>query len=262
MILNNIVNKTIERVEDLKKQNSLENIEELALSLDINNNFPFEKALSSSGMSYICEIKKASPSKGDIVLEEDFNPIKFAKEYEFGGASAISILTEPFFFKGSNDYVKEVASNVDLPILRKDFVVDEYMIYEAKAIGANAILLICSILDENTLKDYIDLAHSLGLSVLVEAHDENELKIAIGSGARIIGVNNRNLKDFTVDFNNAINLRKSIPENILFVSESGVKTKEDIDLLKQNDVGAVLIGEFLMKSADKAKMINYLDGKL
>lgn len=261
MILDKITEKTRERVEDLKKETSLDEIKEKALSCEINNDFPFEKALKKDGMSYICEIKKASPSKGDIVLEDGFDEIRIAREYESGGASAISILTEPFFFKGNNQYVKNVSSTVDIPILRKDFVVDEYMIYEAKTIGASAILLICSILDSKTLKSYLDLAHSLGLSALVEAHDGDEVKTAIESGARIIGVNNRNLKDFTVDFSNAINLRKEVPEDVIFVSESGVKTKEDIDLLKENNVYAVLIGEFFMKSEDKAKMINYLDGK-
>lgn len=213
-------------------------------------------------MSFISEIKKASPSKGDIVSDDQFNYIEIAKDYEKAGASAISILTEPYFFKGNNDYIREVSKTVSLPLLRKDFVVDEYMIYEAKVIGASAVLLICSILDEETLKNYIKLADSLGLSALVEAHDGDEVKMALNAGARIIGVNNRNLKNFVVDFNNAINLRKIVPKDIIFVSESGVKTKEDIDLLKSHDVDAVLIGESLMKSDNKAQMIDYLDGKL
>lgn len=260
MILDEIIAKTYVRVKQLKTEVHLEDIKKEALSLENNNEYLFEKVLRDKNISYICEIKKASPSKGYIVPEDNFDEVKFAKEYENGGASAISILTEPYFFKGSNEYLYNVSQNVNIPILRKDFIVDEYMIYESKIIGANAILLICSILDKETLKKYIDLAYSLGLSVLVEAHDENEIKIAIESGARIIGVNNRNLKTFEVNFNNALNLRKKVPKDIIFVSESGIKTKEDIDLLKDNNVDAVLIGEFLMKSQNKAKMIKYLDG--
>ena len=260
MILDEIIAKTYVRVKQLKTEVHLEDIKKEALSLENNNEYLFEKVLRDKNISYICEIKKASPSKGYIVPEDNFDEVKFAKEYENGGASAISILTEPYFFKGSNEYLYNVSQNVNIPILRKDFIVDEYMIYESKIIGANAILLICSILDKETLKKYIDLAYFLGLSVLVEAHDENEIKIAIESGARIIGVNNRNLKTFEVNFNNALNLRKKVPKDIIFVSESGIKTKEDIDLLKDNNVDAVLIGEFLMKSQNKAKMIKYLDG--
>lgn len=260
MILDDITNKTSERLKKLKSELSLEYIKKKALSLEIKDTFSFENSLKENSLSYICEIKKASPSKGNIVSEENFDVIKIAKEYEVGGASAISILTEPYFFKGNNGYLTEVSKNVNIPILRKDFIIDEYMIYESKIMGADAILLICSILDKKTLKKYINLAHSIGLSVLVEVHDKNEIKIAIEAGARIIGVNNRNLKTFEVNFNNALNLRKKVPKDIIFVSESGIKTKEDIDLLKDNNVDAVLIGEFLMKSQDKAKMIKYLDG--
>lgn len=261
MILDEIITKTYERVKQLKSKVPLEDLKKEVLSLETNNDFLFEKVLMDENISYICEIKKASPSKGDIVSEDSFDAVKFAKEYEDGGASAISILTEPYFFKGSNEYLFNVSQHVNIPILRKDFIVDEYMIYESKVIGANAILLICSILDKETLKKYIDLAYSLGLSVLVEAHNEDEIKMAIESGAKIIGVNNRNLKTFKVNFNNAINLRKKVPKDIIFVSESGIKTKKDIDLLKDNHVDAVLIGEFLMKSSNKAKMIKYLDGR-
>lgn len=261
MILDEIIAKTYVRIKQLKTEVHLEDLKKEALSLENNKEYLFEKVLRDKNISYICEIKKASPSKGYIVPEDNFDEVKFAKEYEKGGASAISILTEPYFFKGSNEYLYNVSKNVNIPILRKDFIIDEYMIYESKIIGANAILLICSILDKETLKKYIDLAYSLGLSVLVEAHDENEIKIAIESGARIIGVNNRNLKTFEVTFNNALNLRKKVPKDIIFVSESGIKTKKDIDLLKDNHVDAVLIGEFLMKSSNKAKMIKYLDGR-
>lgn len=260
MILDKIVSKTSERLIELKNHYSLNDLKEEVLSLEINKEFPFENNLKKDGMSFICEIKKASPSKGDIVLEDEFDYIQIAKDYEKAGASAISVLTEPYFFKGDNNYLKEVSKTVNLPIIRKDFIIDEYMIYEAKAIGASAILLICSILEGTDLEEYIKLADSLGLSALVEAHDESEVKRAIDAGARIIGVNNRNLKNFVVDFNNAVSLRKIVPEDVIFVSESGVKTKEDIDLLKKNDVDAVLIGELLMKSNDKSKMISYLDG--
>ena len=258
-MLNKIVAKTKERLIESKNKKPLDELKDEISSLEINDEFPFEKALKGDEIAIIAEVKRASPSKG--MIAEDFDYIEIAKDYEKAGASAISVLTEPYFFQGSNDYLSEISQIVSIPILRKDFVIDEYMIYEAKAIGASAVLLICSILDKGTLKEYIDLSHSLGLSALVEAHDENELKTALDCGARVIGVNNRNLKDFTVDFNNAINLRKSVPEDAIFVSESGVKTKEDIDLLRENDVDAVLIGEFFMKSDDKLKMMDYLLGR-
>ncbi len=260
MILDKIVSRTSERLVELKNNCSLEDLKEKVSAMEINQDFPFEKNLKTEGMSYICEIKKASPSKGDIVCEDEFNYIEIAEDYETAGASAISVLTEPYFFKGSDIYLNEISKNVKIPILRKDFLIDEYMIYESKFIGASAVLLICSILDEETLREYINLADSLGLSTLVETNNENEINMAINAGARIIGVNNRNLKNFVVDFNNATSLRKIVPNGIIFVSESGVKTKEDIDLLKENNVDAVLIGELLMKSKDKSKMINYLDG--
>ncbi len=260
MILNEIVERTSLRVEELKEEVPLDILKDKALSLDINHDFVFENVLKNEGMSYICEIKKASPSKGDIITEKNFNPIDIAQEYEAGGASAISILTEPYFFKGSNEYLKSVSQNINIPILRKDFVIDEYMIYEAKLIGADAVLLIASILDDETLKTYINLSNTLGLSALVEAHTEKEVKKALDAGARIIGVNNRDLKTFKVDFNNGIKLRKKVPNDIIFISESGVKTKEDIDLLKENNVDGVLIGEFLMKSKDKIGTLKYLDG--
>ena len=223
-----------------------------------NNNFHFEKVLKSKEISFICEVKKASPSKG--IIAEEFPYLEIAKEYEKSGANAISVLTEPYFFKGEDKFLKEIASEVNIPVLRKDFVIDEYMIYEAKTLGASAVLLICSILNEETLKKYIKIADTLGLSVLVEAHDENEIKMALRAGARIIGVNNRNLKDFTVNINNSINLRKIVPADIIFIAESGIKTSEDIKELKKAKVNAVLVGETLMRSEDKRKALENLRG--
>ncbi|WP_295722313.1 indole-3-glycerol phosphate synthase TrpC [uncultured Methanobrevibacter sp.] len=260
MILDTIVKKTEARLRRLKENMPLEKLKEKVDSLDCNNDLKFEKSLKKEGMSYICEIKKASPSKGLIVKDEEFDPLKISKEYEDGGASAISILTEPYFFKGSNEYLSSVSQNTILPILRKDFIIDEYMIYEAKLLGADAVLLIASILDKEILKKFIKLSYSLGMSALVESHNQKELEKALDAKARIIGINNRDLKTFKVDFNNVIKLRKKVPSEIIFISESGVKTKEDIDLLKENNIDGVLIGELLMKSQDKKAMIKYLDG--
>ena len=223
-----------------------------------NNNFHFEKVLKSKEISFICEVKKASPSKG--IIAEEFPYLEIAKEYEKSGANAISVLTEPYFLKGEDKFLKEIASEVNIPVLRKDFVIDEYMIYEAKTLGASAVLLICSILNEETLKKYIKIADTLGLSALVEAHDENEIKMALRAGARIIGVNNRNLKDFTVNINNSINLRKIVPADIIFIAESGIKTSEDIKELRKAKVNAVLVGETLMRSEDKRKALEDLRG--
>jgi indole-3-glycerol phosphate synthase len=211
------------------------------------------ESLKDPEIAIIAEVKKASPSKG--LIAEDFDYIEIAKEYEQAGASAISVLTEPYFFQGSNDYLKQISENVQIPILRKDFTIDEYMIWEAKSIGASAILLIASILDDVQLKEYLDLAHELGLSAIVETHDAEEIKSAVDAGAQIIGVNNRNLADFTVDIDNSINLRSLVSDDITFISESGIKTKEDVTRLKENNVDAVLIGETLMKSDDKKAMI-------
>ena len=197
-------------------------------------------------MSFICEAKKASPSKG--IIAEDFPYVEIAKEYEAGGAGAISVLTEPYYFMGSDEYLMEIRKNVSIPLLRKDFTVDEYMVYEAKLLGADAVLLICAILDDEQLKVYREIADSLGLSALVEAHDEEEVRRAVSAGARIIGVNNRDLKTFTVDINNSLRLRSMVPENILFVSESGIKGETEIKNLSANDVDGVLIGETMMRA--------------
>ena len=226
MILDEIVAKTKIRITERKKEKSLDTVIEEALQKEVDNIFPFEKALKNEDIAFICEVKKASPSKG--IISEDFPYLDIAKEYEEAGADAISVLTEPFYFEGKDIFLEEIAKKVKIPVLRKDFVIDEYMIYEAKALGASAVLLICSILEEDILLKYIKLANSLGISALVEAHDESEIKRAISCGARIIGVNNRNLKNFTVDINNSANLRKFVPEEIIFISESGIKTLEDI----------------------------------
>lgn len=252
-MLDKIVAKTEERLVEAKRNKSLDQLKEEVSKLDIKDDFPFKEALKDPEIAIIAEVKKASPSKG--LIAEDFDYIGIAKEYERAGASAISVLTEPYFFKGSNDFLHEISENVQIPLLRKDFTIEEYMIYEAKSLGASAILLIVSILDDVQLKRYLDLAHDLGLSAIVETHDEDEIRTAIGAGAEIIGVNNRNLADFTVDINNSVNLRRLVSDDVLFISESGIKTAEDVRRLKENNVDAVLIGETLMRSDDKKSMI-------
>ena len=253
-MLDEIVEKTKHRINDEKKLIPLESIKKQVMDMDISQDFPFRKALATEDISIIAEVKRASPSKG--VIAEDFDYLEIAKEYESAGASAISVLTEPYFFKGDDKYLEEISQHTYVPILRKDFVVDEYMIWQAKLLGADAILLIVSILDTVELKKYLDLAHELGLSAIVEVHDSSEISKALIVGAEIIGVNNRNLKDFSVNIENSINLRRCVGEDVLFISESGIKTKEDITKLKENNVGAVLIGETLMKSDDKMALIS------
>lgn len=218
----------------------------------------FYQALAAPGMSFICEVKKASPSKG--VIAEDFPYLSIAREYEAAGASAISCLTEPCWFLGSDRYLEEIAAAVSIPVLRKDFTVDEYMIYQAKALGASAILLICAILDDGQLRAYGQLAASLGLDVLTEAHTEEEIDRAVRAGASILGVNNRNLKTFRVDVENSRRLRSLVPPDILFVSESGIKSAADIRVLSENGTDAVLIGETLMRAADKKAKLDELKG--
>jgi indole-3-glycerol phosphate synthase len=212
--------------------------------------YSFENALKTNDIAFICEVKKASPSKG--IISEHFPYLQIAKEYEKAGANAISVLTEPVFFMGCNEYLTEIKKAVKIPILRKDFTIDPYQIYEASLIGADAVLLICSILDTKNLKEYLKIADSLGLSSLVEVHDEKELHNALAAGARVIGVNNRNLKTFEVDINTSSELRKLVPKDKVFVSESGIKTREDISVLRDNGTDAVLIGETLMRSTNIA----------
>lgn len=247
------------RTESAKEKISLNEIKANANALP-KGSFEFEKALRKTDIAFICECKKASPSKG--LIAPNFPYLDIAKEYELAGADCISVLTEPSRFLGSDDYLREIAETVSVPCLRKDFTVDEYMIYEAKLLGAKAVLLICSILSEEQVRDYIKICDSLGLSALVEAHNANEVKAAVRAGARIIGVNNRNLKDFTVDTENSKRMRELVPEDIIFVSESGVKSSEDIALLREIGADAVLIGETLMRAENKKEKLAQLRGDL
>ena len=276
-ILNEIADRTRERVAEQKKEISLEEMKKKAEMLcrseieegndqseareqndqnvknGQNGKGTFLQALSGDGIHLICEVKKASPSKG--IIAEDFPYAEIAKDYERGGASAISVLTEPYYFLGSNDYLIEIRKEVTIPILRKDFIVNEYQIYETKVLGADACLLICAILDQDTLNRYLSLAHSLGLNALVETHDDKEIEMAVKAGAKIIGVNNRNLKDFSVDVGHSRNLRKLVPEDVIFVAESGIKEKQQVMELYNDGVNAVLIGETFMRAPDRAALV-------
>ena len=254
-ILSQLADHARERVAKAKINLPLKEIKHKALSLP-KGSYAFENALKITDISFICECKKASPSRG--IIAPDFPYLKIAKEYEAAGADCISVLTEPKWFLGSDKYLQEIASNVGIPCLRKDFTVDEYMIYEAKLIGASAVLLICSILTEEEIREYIYLCDELGLSALVEAHDETEVSVAVKAGARIIGVNNRSLNDFSVDNDNSKRLRRLIPKDVLFVSESGVKTAEDVENLRKIGADAVLIGETLMRADDKKEKLREL----
>ena len=258
MILDTIVEATKVRVAQEKKVETPEAVKTTALALPSDTGFPFEAALRQQDFNFICEVKKASPSKG--IIAEHFPYLDIAKEYEVAGAAAISVLTEPDFFKGDKKYLQEIASTVKIPVLRKDFIIDEYQIYQAKVWGASAILLICACLDVPTLTKFRELADSLGLSSLVEAHDEQEVQMAIDCGARIIGVNNRNLKDFTVDVQNSVRLRNLVQDDVIFVSESGLETPEDIQVLRDNNIGVALMGETFMRSPNKIEKLAYLYG--
>ena len=258
MILDKIVEATKIRVAQEKQVESPEAVKAAALALPSDTGFPFEAALRQQDFNFICEVKKASPSKG--IIAEHFPYLDIAKEYEVAGAAAISVLTEPDFFKGDKKYLQEIASTVKIPVLCKDFIIDEYQIYQAKVWGASAILLICACLDVPTLTKFRELADSLGLSSLVEAHDENEVQMAIDCGARIIGVNNRNLKDFTVDVQNSVRLRNLVQDDVIFVSESGLETPEDIQVLRDNNIGVALMGETFMRSPNKVEKLVYLYG--
>lgn len=221
--------------------------------------FLFEKTLSGGDIHFICEVKKASPSKG--LIAPDFPYVQIAKEYEAAGADCISVLTETDYFLGSDDYFREIRPQVSIPMLRKDFTIDSYMIWQAKAMGADCVLLICAILEESVLKDYLALCDSLGMTALVETHDEKEVQMAVRAGARVLGVNNRNLKTFEVDLTTSERLRKLVPEDILFVAESGIRNAQDIDVLRKARVNGVLIGETLMRSPDKRAMLETLRGR-
>ena len=258
MILDTIVEATKIRVAQEKQVESPETVKAAALALPSDTGFPFEAALRQQDFNFICEVKKASPSKG--IIAEHFPYLDIAKEYEVAGAAAISVLTEPDFFKGDKKYLQEIANTVKIPVLRKDFIIDEYQIYQAKVWGASAILLICACLDVPTLTKFRELADSLGLSSLVEAHDEQEVQMAIDCGARIIGVNNRNLKDFTVDVQNSVRLRNLVQDDVIFVSESGLETPDDIQVLRDNNIGVALMGETFMRSPNKIEKLAYLYG--
>lgn len=256
-ILDELAAYARERVAKAKENKSLEEVKKEALSLP-KKDFSFEKALKKDDVAFICECKKASPSKG--LIAPDFPYLEIAKEYEAAGADCISVLTEPKWFLGSDEYLKEIAGEVSIPCIRKDFTVDEYMIYEARILGASAVLLICSILTKEEIVKFLGVCEDLGLSALVEAHDEEEVKLAVECGARLIGVNNRNLKDFSVDTNNSAKLRSLVPDDVIFVSESGVSSAADIDAIRAMGANAALVGETLMRATDKKKKLQELKG--
>jgi len=264
-ILEKIAIKTKERIEVEKQRVPIAQIKEMA-QVNVTDTFPFETALrNSTDIAFICEIKKASPSKG--IIAENFPYLDIARDYTAAGAAAISVLTEPFWFMGCDRYLREIAAAVfsnektsPTPLLRKDFTIDPYMIYETKMLGAQAVLLICALMDADTLAEYIEIAHSIGLSALVETHDEEEVAMALSAGARIIGVNNRNLKTFDVDIGLSGRLKKLVPDDVLFVAESGIQTAWDVDCMRQIGANAVLIGESIMRTADKKAAIANLKG--
>jgi indole-3-glycerol phosphate synthase len=260
-ILDEIAGKTKLRVAAAKNAAPFDQVQKKALALaekDVTAAFPFELAIAAPGLSFICEVKKASPSKG--IIAADFPYLQIALEYEAAGAAAVSVLTEPDYFLGSDQYLREIAAAISIPALRKDFVIDPYQIYEAKLLGAKAILLICALLDAQTLAEYIKIADKLGLSSLVEIHNEAEAEMAVRAGARIIGINNRDLKTFRVDLAVTARLRSLIPDGILAVAESGIKSPEDVRALNGISIDAVLVGESLMRAADKKRLLTELKG--
>ena len=252
-ILEQLAEHAKERVQEAEKRIPLVQMRARALQLQ-KGGFEFEKVLKTEDIAFICECKKASPSKG--LIAPDFPYLQIAREYEAAGADCISVLTEPKWFLGENKYLEEIAGAVSIPCIRKDFTVDEYMVYEAKLLGASAVLLICAILSEGRIKEYIGICDTLGMSALVEAHDEAEVEMALRAGARMIGVNNRNLKDFSVDFSNAARLRELVPPECVYVAESGVSSPGDVAALKKAGADAVLMGEVLMRAADKGAMLD------
>lgn len=256
-ILDELAEYAKERVQVAKEQTREAEMKRLAMELP-KGDFSFENAIRKRGMSFICECKKASPSKG--VIAREFPYLEIAKQYEEAGADAISVLTEPKWFLGKDSYLEEIAKTVTTPCIRKDFTVDSYMIYQAKGLGAAAVLLICSILSPMQLQEYLGICEELGMSALVEAHNEAEVEMALECDAKIIGVNNRNLKDFSVDTGNSRRLRTMIPPEVLFVSESGVQCRRDIEILEEIGVDGVLIGETLMRAENKKKKLDELRG--
>jgi indole-3-glycerol phosphate synthase len=257
-ILQKIAAQRAIRIAEQKKIQSLDEVREQAAAVTVKRP-DFAAALAAPGVSFICEVKKASPSKG--LIAPNFPYLQIAEEYAAAGASAISVLTEPDFFLGSGEYLREIAEKVNVPLLCKDFIIDEYQIYQAKIWGASAVLLIVALLPEEKLKAYLALAESLGLVALVETHDEQELRLALACGAKIIGVNNRNLRDFTVDFGNSLRLRNLAPADVIFVAESGISNAADVAALAAAGVNAVLVGEALMRSPDKKQKLAELAGK-
>lgn len=280
MILDTIARSAGKRVEQRKQVKSLEQMMKAACECreregikgdaikragikrenGTNEVYPFKAALSKPGVSFICEVKKASPSKG--LIAPDFPYVEIARQYQEAGADAVSVLTEPEFFLGADRYLEEIHREIELPLLRKDFIVDEYQIYEAKVLGASAVLLICSLMDMEKLKRYMGICGSLGLSSLAEAHTDREVAMAAEAGADIIGINNRNLETFEVDFINALRLRKLVDRGTIFVAESGIRTPEDIELLAENQVDAVLVGETLMRAPDKKRALRELKSRI
>lgn len=259
-ILEQLAASTAERVAARKRAYPAELLRRQAEAMGRGAEFPFETALRGSGIALICEVKKASPSKG--VIASDFPYLQIARDYEAGGADALSVLTEPERFLGRDTYLREIAAQAEIPVLRKDFTVEPYMIYEAKVLGASAVLLICAILDEARLREYIAVADSLGLSALVEAHTAQEVETALRAGARLVGVNNRDLHTFAVDLAISEQLRGMVPREFPFVAESGIRTAEDVARLKRCGVDAALVGETLMRCTDKGKAIHRLRGGL
>lgn len=251
-ILKEIAAYAVKRVQQAERKMPLETVKEQALALP-GKEFVFEYVLRKPELSFICECKKASPSKG--IIADDFPYLKIAQEYEQAGVDCISVLTEPKYFLGDDSYLQEIAQAVSVPCLRKDFVIAPYMIYEAKVLGAAAVLLICSLLTEKELSEYLAICDSLGISALVEAHNAAEINMAIHAGARIIGVNNRNLSDFSVDMANSNRLRELVPPEILFVAESGIKTAADVQVLRKIGADAVLIGELMMRAENRSAML-------
>ena len=259
-ILTQIAAYTRVRLDAAKQKISPELMKSNAMDKMKDTGFPFEKALIKKELSFICECKKASPSKG--LIAEEYPYMEIGKQYEAAGADCISVLTEPHWFLGKNSHLQNLSSALQIPVLRKDFVVDEYMIYEAKVLGADAVLLICAITPPEELAAYIRLCDELGLSALVETHDTAEVTMAAKAGARIIGVNNRNLKNFTVDTDNSLTLAAQIPEDVLFVAESGIKTAEDVKLMAEAGADAVLVGETMMRAENKRKCLARLKSGL
>jgi indole-3-glycerol phosphate synthase len=256
MILDEIAAKTVLRVAERKQLISAEEIVAAARLLPADTGFPFEQALKSPDISFICELKKASPSAG--VLSADFPYLEIARQYEAAGAAALSVLTEPYFFQGSDEVLRQIVEHVRLPVLRKDFTIDAYQIYEAKCLGASAVLLICALLDTSTIARFLAIADQLGLSALVEAHSASEVRSAVQAGARLIGVNNRDLQTFQVDLKTSMSLRRLVPDHILFVSESGIRTAEDVAMLRDAGADGILIGETLMRSPDIGQQLSML----